>query len=148
VTFSRALHLEKHSDRTRYEPLGDGIYRRLIDGQVVLAVTLELEPGELTYLVVEGVMLEFRVSSTGDTSVGANGDQPILNLELEGSGVDPAVNLANLRRLAALVGLRSRETVVSELEAKVVYEREVEPGRYEVVHERWVDHGLHRHILE
>jgi hypothetical protein len=148
VTYVKPLPLAKYEDTRLYEPAGGGVYKRLSDGQYVVAVRLELEPRERAYLVIEDIMLEYTVSATGDTQVEANGELAILNIEFEGASFCPDENLANVRRIARTVGLRAHEVIVSEHEIKLVFERETTPGNYEVVYERWVDSGLHKRILE
>jgi len=124
VTYVRALHLPKHDNRRVYEPVDEHVYRRLADGQYVVAVSLVLEERERAFLVIEDIMLEYTVSATGDTTVEPNGDLSILNIEFEGAAVSPQENLANIRRIARTVGLRAHEVIVSADEIKLVFERE------------------------
>jgi hypothetical protein len=147
MTTVRALHFAKY-DTPAYEPVGDGIYRRALDGQLVLALSLELEPKERAHLVLEDIMLEYRVSATSDTHVVPNGDLTILNCEFEGALPNAEANLVNLRRMSLTVGLRAYEVIVSPHEIKLVFERAGADGKPEVVYERWVDSGLHKRILE
>jgi hypothetical protein len=142
------LHLPKHDNPRLYEPVDPHIYRRLADGQYVIAVSLELEPRERAFLVIEDIMQEYTVSATGDTTVRPNGELTILDIEFEGAAVKAEDNLANIRRIARTIGLRAREVILSPDEIKLVFERETTPGQFEVVYERWVDAGLHKRILE
>jgi hypothetical protein len=148
VTYVKALHLAKYDDPANYQLLEPHLYRRLSDGHLVAALRLELEERERAYLVLEDISMEYVVSATADSGVEANGDLSVLLMEFEGSAYDPAENLANMRRLVASVGLRVHEVIVSPHEIKLIFEREVAPGDYEVVYERWVDSGLHKRILE
>ncbi|MDR1808713.1 MAG: hypothetical protein LBR33_12515 [Propionibacteriaceae bacterium] len=148
MTYVKPLHLAKYDNPAAFEPAEGPIYRRLADGRYVLALRLELEKGERAYLVIEDIMIEYRVSATGDTWVEANGDLAVLNLEVEGSEVEPEVNLANLRRMAATIGSRAHEVIVSPHEIKLVFQRPDESGEWVTLYERWVDSGLHKRILE
>lgn len=100
------LILEKHNDAQKYEKIGNGIYRDLAEGAFKTTLMCELEEGEDSQYPLEDILDLYEVNCTDYIEERMSGDTSLLLVELESSLGDTDSDLANIQKVAQLVGKR------------------------------------------